>query len=230
MDLESPEGDWSRTEVLKQRLKGNPLYEEPYGKERVGRFAGRPIIARDTPINGGVYLGSGEREAIVVDDQKYPQELNQAYQELRRKMEQEKGGGKGIFEHVNDVAKEALGGSENLAEIGKKVDQLVESLTKKYGPDTKVALNDFIKEKAGLCRHRSLLAGYLIERLVNEGVLRGNVSIDRNYLPNEGGHAWVRWEAARTHQVFIIDPSMNYVGRIENAPKDWNYQRPKVRG
>lgn len=228
MDIETPEGEWSKTELLKLRLRGNPLYEEPYGKEKIGRFAGRPIIARDTPINGGVYLGSGQREAIVVDDQKYPQELNQAYQRLRRKMELEKGSGKSIFDHVNDVAKGALGGSKDQADVEKKVDQLVESLTKKYGPDTKVTLNSFIRKGAGFCRHRSLLAGYLIERLVKERLLRGKVSIDRNYLPDRGGHAWVRWEGERGNQVIIIDPSLGYVGRIENAPKIWSYKRPRA--
>jgi len=223
------EGEWSKTLLLKQRLRGHPLYEEPYGRERIGKFAGRRIIARDTPINGGVYLGSGQREAIVIDDQKYPQELNHAYQRLRRKMEQEKGSGKSIFNYVNEVAKEALGGSQNQADVEKKVDQLVESLTKKYGPDTKVTLNSFIREGAGYCRHRSLLSGYLIERLVKEGVLKGKVSIDRNYLPDRGGHAWVRWKGERRNQVIIIDPSLNYVGRIENAPKIWNYKRPSAR-
>jgi hypothetical protein len=229
MEGETPEAEWSKTLLLKQRLRGNPLYEEPYGRERIGRFAGRQIIARDIPINGGVYLGSGQREAIVVDDQKYPQELDQVYQRLRRKMKQGKGSGKNIFDYVNEVSKEALGGSQNQADVEKKVDQLVESITKKYGPDTKVALNNFIRESAGLCRHRSLLAGYLIERLVKEGVLRGKVSIDRNYLPDRGGHAWVRWEGEGRNQVIIIDPSLNYVGRIENAPKTWDYKRPKTR-
>lgn len=229
MDITPIENQWTGTELLKQRLKDNPLYEEPCGKERIGKFADRPIIARDTPINGDVYLGSGQREAIVVDDQKYPQELDRAYQQLKTAMDQGRSSGKGIFDFVYEIAKENLGGSKNPADCEKQVDQLAASLVKTYGPDTKVPLNDFIKRGAGICRHRALLAGYLIERLVKEGILKGEVSVDRNYLPHQGGHAWVRWTGANSNRAIVIDPSLNYVGPIEEAPRIWNYQRPAVR-
>ncbi|MFH0863834.1 MAG: hypothetical protein V1858_01955 [Candidatus Gottesmanbacteria bacterium] len=224
MDLIPPEGDWSGTQRVKERLKGDLLFEEPYGIEKIGKFAERPIIARDTSINGGVYLGSGEREAIVVDDQKYPQELNDVYVKLKQSWEL-KQNNKSVFENVYNTVKEALGGNKNPVDVETQVNNLVASFTNKHGPDTKVPINDFIKAGVGVCRHRALLAGYLIERLTKQGILKGNVSIDRNYLPNLGGHAWVRWEAVNIG-VIIIDPSLNYVGKIENAPKFWNYQRP----
>lgn len=45
-----------------------------------GEYGGRPIIARDTRINEGVYpVGGTHGEAIVVDDKKYPELLDRAY-------------------------------------------------------------------------------------------------------------------------------------------------------
>ncbi|MDP3954875.1 MAG: hypothetical protein Q8Q15_00740 [bacterium] len=226
MDNNPPEGEWLRTQELRHRLKVNPLYEEPYGTERIGRFAGRPIITRDTPINGGVYLGSSAREAIVVDDRKYPQELNAAYTELRRKMTEGVSRGRSVFECVYEVTKRTLDLPRRTGDVEERVDELVGSIVSQSGPDAKVTLNEFMREGIGICRHRALLAGYLIERLVKEGVLRGKVSVDRNYLPKQGGHAWVRWEGAGGNPIIIIDSSLGYVGPIERAPRNWNYNRP----
>lgn len=51
-----------------------------------GEYAGRPIIARDTEINGGVYpVGGTHGEAIVIDDKKYPEELNKVFETVLKK-------------------------------------------------------------------------------------------------------------------------------------------------
>jgi hypothetical protein len=67
----------------------------------------------------------------------------------------------------------------------------------------------------------------LLERLKNEGYVAGNVSIDRNSIPGLGGHAWVRYQNSKD-VVFVIDPAQNYVGRLDEAPKQgWSYKRPE---
>lgn len=70
--------EWDRTIEVGKHLKSSPFYEEPSGESPTGKWQGRDIIGRDRPINGGVYVGSGKREAIVVDDQKQPA-LNEVY-------------------------------------------------------------------------------------------------------------------------------------------------------
>ena len=216
------QSEWKRTEDLRKRLRYNPLYEEPTGETKIGSFAGRHIIARDTKINGGVYLGAGVREAIVVDDEKYPQELDQVYKELSQRMKNLRG--VNLFTMIHDITREKMGRNQGLG-VEKEVDNLVRQLVTEYGPDTKIRLNKFLEKGIGVCRHRALLAGYLIERLVNEGVLKGKVSIDRSTIYGKGGHAWVRWEGSGG-EIIIIDPSIGFVGKIENAPKVWDYKRP----
>lgn len=228
--------DWHRTELARERLAGNELYEEPDHQSREGYWNGRTIIARDTEIVGGVYLGAGEREAIVVDDLKYPNELNEAYSEserwfygnplsklLRRTR------GETIFEYIHNISKKKLGGNQD--DIEEKVRRFVdkkewEAAARGSYSDVEIPLNDFIKVKAGVCRHRALLAGYLLERLIQNGHMTGSVSIDRNTIRGKGGHAWVRYESADKRNVIIIDPSLGYVGNIEKAPSIWNYKRP----
>ena len=54
--------NWNRTQMMRERL--NYEIEEVNG---VPHYQDIPVISRDTPIDGGVYLGANEREAIVVD-------------------------------------------------------------------------------------------------------------------------------------------------------------------
>jgi len=227
MDVGIQEAEWLKTANLEQRLLGNPLYEEPDAESPHGRFAGRPIIARDTPINEGVYLGSGEREAIVVDDQKYPKELNSVYKEVlkrqQRLMKKTKGSFKeGVLTTVFDFVRKKLRYNPQ------EVEDLVFKLTgSRAGKDRKVTLNHLIRAEVGICRHQALLAAYLLERLKNEGYVAGNVSVDRNSIPGLGGHAWVRYQNSKD-VVFVIDPAQNYVGRLDEAPKQgWSYKRPE---
>ena len=70
-----------RTEQMILRIKADPSFSLPDETAPYGRYKGRPIIGHDSPINGGVYVGQHHREAIVVDDKKFPT-LNQVYKEL----------------------------------------------------------------------------------------------------------------------------------------------------
>lgn len=217
-------GNWNRTKTLLGRVKFDPRYEEPVGKERVGNFSGRPIISRNTSINGGVYLGAGEREAIVVDDKKYPEELNEVYGKLSRRLSGLELG-KTVFDEIYDLTVDVLGGNQGKFVEG-KVSEVVRIIKDKYGPREKVPLNSFIAFGFGVCRHRALLAGYLVERMIKEGKLKGSVSVDRSSVENLGGHAWMRWTGSGG-RVVIIDSAMGYVGPIEKSTSFWDYRRPE---
>lgn len=236
--MDHVEGIWHRTEAVVNRLQDKLLYEEPDASSREGYFAGRHIIARDTPINKGVYLGSSPRDAIVVDDEKYPQELGESYAELCKWFEFErfqgniKNGDHLLFEKVLEMTKQRLGGDD--PDIIEKVDSEIRRVRElewtKNGRlmsgDIKIPLNLFIKKGVGVCRHRALLAGYLLERMVNYGQIFGSVSIDRNTIKGKGGHAWVRFTDGK--DIIIIDPSLGYVGKLQDASVAvWDYRRPE---
>jgi len=197
---------WGKTHWMAGRLGISDLENDLYN--------GRPIIHRDSPIDGGVYLGQGQREAIVVDTQKYP-ELGKLYGIAKVKAQKEAG----ILRAVFDAVSEAMPRQDN---------DHVEALVRKYGAggDRKISLDVFINEGTGVCRHDALACAALLELAIKDGTLDGRVSVDRNstYL---GGHAWCRYTAP-TGTVYILDVAQGFVGGLKRASEEnrWAYQRP----
>lgn len=203
-----------------------------------GEYQGRPIIARDTPVNKGVYpVGGPDGEALVIDDKKYPKELNEVYER--------------VLEGINNVStdklvvkglKNRLFASKERASVDRTTSMLNNvfsevSKTLKYDLEAtnkiakayqKVALNMYIQEGVGVCRTQATLSAYLVERLIHEGKLEGRISIDRNQDHQvAGGHAWARYTTPEG-KVFIIDPAQEYVGPLEDTygvDNKWDYRR-----
>lgn len=218
---------WNKTVAVEARLQkdvNQAKYFEEAGEEpdETAKFKGRHLIGRDRPILGGVYVGAGAREAIVVDEKHG--ELVPIYHELlaMRAMAMKEGKGfkddilKDVWQLVMDKIPYSEAAVESLAE---------ESAGKK---DYKEALDSYIIVRGGVCRHQALLAGYLLEKLISEGKLNGKVSVDRNSVPGKGGHAWVRYTNSQ-NKVFIIDPAQEYIGGLDNVENTerWFYERPE---
>ena len=217
-----PGADWEYTKVAARALKDSPFYEEarPDAGE-LSKFKNRFMISRDTPIQGGVYVG-GSKEAIVVDE-KYGALLPIYEALLHRRKEaalQGKGSKEGLLEDVWALSQEKLPYDK----------QTVEQIEHEFvtHDNTKVSLDTYINADGGVCRHQALLAAWLLEKLVLSGQINGHVSVDRNYIPGVGGHAWVRYTNSRG-QVFIIDPAQKYIGALhESDPTTrWFYERPE---
>lgn len=237
-DRPEQEAYWSRTldrtELLK--LMGR-FYEEPTGDNKLGEadsrrpakygwYKNRHVIGRDERINGGIYLGAGGREEIVIDDTKDTASYDEVYARLmsnvaNRQSEQQQlgedsGFKNGILTDVYDTVQQTLQYDEEFA--SQMADQY---------RDQKIELGVFIGSGKGVCRHQALLAGYLLERLKDEGKIRGTVSVDRNSIPGRGAHAWARY-TSHSGDVNIIDPAQDYAGLIDNVPENgWFYRRPE---
>ena len=207
--------EWNKTTLTKDRLK---LEGKLYEVKGVSYYEGRPIISRDTPIDGGVYLGQGMREAIVVDSKKYPA-IGSLYEKAKAKtrvngeVRRDK-----VLGAVYDTVKEAM-----------KYDEArTEEIVKKHGAkkDGKIKLDHFIEEEFGICRHQALTCGVLLELFKNDRFIRGKPSVDRNSI-GKYGHAWCRYTSTG---VAILDVAQGYFGNLEDAPSDgWDYKRPEER-
>ncbi|MDD4877708.1 MAG: hypothetical protein PHO02_01575 [Candidatus Nanoarchaeia archaeon] len=199
---------WDKTQYMEQRLED---------KLEGGVYRGRKVICRDSPIDGGVYIGAGEREAIVVDSKKY-NEIKKLYKKAREKAL--------VGVVTKDVAKGlVLNAVYNTVKEAMKYDKdAVNGLINicNSGTDGKIALDVFIKNKVGVCRHMALACGALLELFRKDGYIRGKASIDRNTI--NGGHAWCRYTNSGG-EVFILDVAQDYIGRLEKA-ENWNYRRP----
>lgn len=213
------------------RLQKAGFYEEPDADGPSGYYdkpgeKRRLMIGRDTPINKGVYLGSIEREAIVVDDESDGL-LHTAYGDLLiglgRLRDQHQLATETILQEVYQLVMKKIPYNAGLA------DRIMEVASQKDG---RVALGSYIASHGGVCRHEALLAGYLIERLIQDERIGdenrrsfGRVSVDRNAVRNKGGHAWVRYGDEKK-QVWIIDAAQKYCGKLDDVSDEaWFYQR-----
>ncbi|MEK6888308.1 MAG: hypothetical protein AABX14_05170 [Candidatus Aenigmatarchaeota archaeon] len=180
-------------------------------------YKGRPIIHRDSPIDGGVYLGANAREAIVVDSSKDP-DVRELYKNVRRKSRNMFGffRGKFVLPAVFDAVAESMPDQDEDA---------VNEVLRKYdvGKDTKIYLGVFLREGAGLCRHDALACGVALELLKKNGYINGNVSVDRNEL--YGRHAWTRY--TDKSGIHVIDVGLNYLGPLQGPDAKWHYARPE---
>lgn len=213
-----------RTIRAKNRLAEDPRYT------RVGNqdyFSGRPMIGHDTTINGGVYVGATPREAIVVDD-KNSSRYQKAYQDFLDTFGIP--GKLGMYSSAKaatsamEVAASYLGGQGINFHLEEEVQLLISAKTNgQPSSDIKIDLSVFMKAGKGVCRHRALLAGYLLERMIHEGKLQAKVSVDRNEQDKFGAHAWVRLMTDKG--IVIVDPQLGYVGSINNPKAPWDYRR-----
>ncbi len=207
---------WDKTQLMERRLEGK-LERRFMGLGGLF-YEGRFVIHRNTRIDGGVCLGQGVREAIVVDSTKYPM-INAVYRKLETMIK----GKDTILSSVYTLVDKTLKYDEKFA---LKID-------KKY-PDKKVSLDLFIINRKGVCRHMALLCGVLLEKLQNSGIIRGKPSIDRNHIPMVGGHAWCRYTNS-VGDVFILDVAQHFLGRLDKHEKNvkidsykiWEYYRPE---
>lgn len=221
-DQARPHG-WNRTVLAEDRLV-NSGKAERY-EDRPIHYQGRALIGRDTRIDGGVYIGSGVREAIVVDIKKDPA-LREAYESAKSTIESKR-----FFlfpktpeQKLHDVYKLV---KELMPKEGRdSVDGVHELLAEEnLLDDNKVLLGFFISHGEGVCRHRALLAGAIIEKLIDDGLISGRVSVDRN-TSKRRAHAFVRFEDQDGNPT-IIDPMHDYVGPPSSKDRaTWDYRRP----
>ncbi len=209
---------WNRSDLAKERLWGKGLLKMHDGKYF---YAGRPLIHHDSPIDGGVYVGGAEREAVVVDfDQ------SSALKFIYRGVLSRCIDGEGAFHKSS-----ALGAVYNAVEsvFPPRTKEDVEKLIQKLGvgTDGKVSLDVFLQHRTGWCTHRALTAAALLERLVNGGYLSGTARVCRAETP-EAPHAWCEYTNSH-NQVFLIDHLLGGPKRLTTViaeGKTW-YARPE---
>jgi len=204
---------WDRTARMVERLTSRGQISES-GATKV--YKNRHVISRDSSIDGGVYLGACQREAIVVDFFNSPML-------------------KSIFESVKlEISSQPLRSELDIPNAvyaavyqAMKYDlNAVEEIVGKYGveQDGEISLNVFADRGVGVCRHMALTCGVIIERLVEAGVMEGKVSVDRRNIKQEG-HAWCRYKSP-DGAVFIIDVAKHYCGKLSSPWIIRAYSRP----
>jgi hypothetical protein len=237
--VSTPDGEvgWPLIDAPLRRICALPHYAPPDDRSRYGYWAGRPIIGRDSPVNGGVYLGlghvgEGRREALLVDDSAPEALLHDLYDRLLAEIAYLRdseaatlplgGHAMAFLRAVMTTTQECMNrDDEKAGELGRLLLQVQEERRDETGV---VPLDYFIQLKVGTCRHYALLACYLIERLLQAGVVEGTVSLDRCAVVGGGRHAWTRVECG--DRVFVVDIAHGYLGSIDGPQAFAWYRRP----
>lgn len=213
------------TVIVRNEARQAGVYRPADEKAPHGYLLGRPIIGRDTEINGGVFAWN--KEALVVDD-KYPLVL-ECWQELMEILNEDIYNGKdhkeNIFRLINNIVTSKM--SYNLKAV-EEIDNKIQNTKHDW---YKVSLDVFMDAGVGVCRHQALLAGYLLEKLTKSyyqhpednrrhRYLRGEAHVERsiNYQKLVG-HAWAKYTTFSGETV-IIDPANNFVASFDQLSEE----------
>lgn len=177
-----------------------------------GRYQGRQLIARDSPIDGRVSIGGWYREAIVVEFEE-SDILKSIYEMISKRasgalrfLDKE-----AILRNTYEFVRKAFdkGGEE-------EVTRFVDSLN--AGDDVKVRLDVFLQNRVGVCRHYALTAGVLLEKFIRDGHLKGKLNVDRNEIQGRGAHEWARYTTWKGTP-HIMDCSLEFFGTLAASRK-----------
>jgi len=222
---------WNRSRLMDQRLEYEGKIVNKDGKPHyIAEFEGNqyviPIIRRDSPIVGGVCMGASEREAFYVahvsgaiNGMKENVRKRASYDGMLRRSKILRS----IFEEVK----------ESLPYDSGKVDQIVRN--KGVENDGLISIGEFIRGKAGVCRHQAVASAALMEHFgkycTDNNRLRGKPSVDRNGFGGSA-HTWARY-TSYNGSVIILDVAQDFISILNESTKNaieegklWNYNRP----
>lgn len=220
------------TAMLLERLRPTADWVPPVEGDLVapyGFFQGRAIIGSHSRIAGGVYLGRRPREAIVVDFSRQDGDLLRVYRELVEQIQADVRSttlwplsARKLRQRASDLLRCEIC-TRMRALIAREMPfsrPIVAQVARdhKLGADDKILLDVYIRRHGGVCRHQVCLIGALLERLVDEGWLSGQVAIVRKHAPGHFSHAWIRYDGAEG-AVYIFDAAQDlYVELQQLAP------------
>ncbi len=125
-----------------------------------------------------------------------------------------------MLQFVNHFVWEKLGGALTILQ-GNEIEAFVlraEFQANKIWQAPVIPLETHIKRGKGVCRHRALLAAYLIDCLIQSNLLPpGNVFIDQQMLSPSSAHAYVIYRHDKTKKLYLIDPMWHKVVDITNG-------------
>lgn len=210
-------------ELMLTRIQKSPLYKPPDERSKYGYFADRHIIGPYSKIKGGVFLGTKQREALVVDDSDPDSPMSALYSEIAETLDSPSPAEDEYFlQEVSDRLRGAMKGdtTNKLAE---------EVLKRGWANDHKVDIDCFFALNVANCRIYAPAAAYMIERAIDEGkITKGKVTIERCLIKDEGRHDWVRVEFENQEDPYIVDPANEFVGKLTDLPQEgrWLYSKP----
>jgi hypothetical protein len=210
------------TVVAQQDLRGRSEFRSHDVDAPYGYYRGHAIIGRDSlTVRDGVYFTTRPRsEAVVVDDQS--KELKTARYEIeslayRRLGRPGQASTKEVLGLVNELTNELM---------PYDLDKTERISQPHYDTMGLINLSEYLRQRAGVCRHQNLLAAVLMEVVADRGYIDGTVGVQRNHVIElNGAHAWSIFKPRGGGDDIIVDPAQKFIGTREEARAKglWNY-------
>jgi hypothetical protein len=233
------ENYWSKTIKASERVFNDPFYALPDEKSPYGYYDGRPIIGRNSPIDGGVYIGEHPREGLVVDSAKYPF-LLENYHAFLKTWDPKIEVCHQVLQHVVQVMPtkpDVVDQVEIAANLQAEKDR-ADGLP--VPNEIRVSLSSYLKRRGGVCRQQALYSGFVLEKMIKDSLIPGHVSVDRRSFANGKSHAWARyWHTEKGLPIIgrdkttvkIIDPTTGQHGVVTDLNNElaliMGYRRPE---
>lgn len=174
-----------------------------------------PVATRDLRnFNQRVFSAgtSSSREVLMLDPDS--KALKDLYSELRQAIKQG-ATTKEILEEISKLTKKTFPISQDA-----RLSEFIAEHLKKSSPF--ISLDSFMQAGIGLCRHHSLLNAYLMSRLVEDGILQGQVIHQRHSFPNRGVHTWNLFRDTKDGKLYSLDSLWKNVTSLADNPGDLN--------
>lgn len=207
----------SYTEFMNQEMQEDTGFGEKDPEAPYGYYNNHPIIGRESrSMRNGAY-GSRGSEQIIIDD-KSRQVRNIVNDQVARLTQMGESSTTGERALLKDVM---VGVSEALRYDLPATEKLCEP---HYGNKGMIMLSEFLDKGIGVCRHQAVLAALIMESAIENGLLYGQVSVERNQdIVARSGHAWAVFKSE--YGDIIVDSAQHFVGSREEAAKmnRWHY-------
>lgn len=211
-------GDLTRTEMMRNAIAGwkiitiNGKEYLPLGRDRIPHRILRGDVTDflSEPI---AYVDKARGFEIITLDPK-SKFLAARYQALLIKITQlklKKYSLQAILDCAIDFIDTDLGG-KGIPNLQAKVDAFCKDKNGKnifYQGEAVIPIDEFVKRKEGVCRHRIMYGVFLLNKLIADGLLPpGTIYTQTDNLGPNGtfGHCWIIYKEEATQKLYLIDP------------------------
>ncbi len=120
-----------------------------------------------------------------------------------------------LFQHLNSFIQKKLGGA-GTKQAANQADQVFPEFKDQphqYESMPVIPLEEFLKRKIGSCRHRALLAAYLLDRLLKDnvipGIANGKIFYHQQGYVDGSAHNFVIYRDDVNNKLYLVDPMWN---------------------
>jgi hypothetical protein len=195
------------------------LYNNPTKKNYGGTLAGIQIMVDGSTNFEDHFLQINKKEMLFVLE--YPDSpIHLAFKTMLQRILKENHNNLRSLadtDHVKYILDHVLA---KCLEIFTSHESVTDRLNRMRFPNPK-SLFDYIRDHAGVCRHRSFFIGKLISLCIKSGILDGQVK-SRCRFGKDDGHAWIEYHPEykqSSDDYYVIDGMLNFCGaRRKLAP------------